>query len=77
MEKAREFKDKFMWNPLRTKKINMELSPEISCPACGSKMLSQPYTYQYIVPVDKCLTCYKTWFDSDELEILQILIENR
>ena len=77
LEKAQEFKDKFMWNPLRTKKINMETSPEISCPYCGGKMLSQPYTYQYIIPVDKCFACYKTWFDSDELEILQILIENR
>jgi Zn-finger nucleic acid-binding protein len=25
--------------------------------------------------VDKCLSCSRIWFDSDELEILQILIE--
>jgi Zn-finger nucleic acid-binding protein len=27
--------------------------------------------------VDKCLSCYKIWFDEEELEILQILIERR
>ena len=40
-------------------------------------MLPRPFNYQYIVPVDKCLACHKTWFDGDELEILQILIEER
>jgi Zn-finger nucleic acid-binding protein len=29
------------------------------------------------VPVDKCLSCGKIWFDADELEVLQILIEER
>lgn len=75
--KAKEFHDNFMWNPLRTTKIDMAKSPEIFCPHCGNKMLPRPYNYQYIVPVDKCLSCYKIWFDSDELEILQILIESR
>ena len=40
-------------------------------------MLPHPYNYQYILPVDKCFTCEKIWFDTDELEILQILIESR
>lgn len=75
--KAKEFEDNFMWNPLRTTKIDMAKSPEVFCPNCGNKMLPRPYNYQYIVPVDKCLSCYKIWFDSDELEILQILIESR
>jgi len=29
------------------------------------------------LPVDKCLSCGKIWFDADELETLQILIEDR
>jgi Zn-finger nucleic acid-binding protein len=40
-------------------------------------MVARPYNYQYFVPVDKCLSCSKIWFDADELEILQILIEDR
>jgi len=27
------------------------------------------------LPVEKCLSCFKIWFDTDELEILQILVE--
>jgi hypothetical protein len=40
-------------------------------------MLPRPYTYQYIIPVDKCLSCDKIWFDTDELEIIQILTEKK
>lgn len=75
LDKARTFKQHFMEDPTRTQKINAAKSPDIFCPNCGTKMLSRPYNYHYIVPVDKCLSCYKTWFDTDELEILQILIE--
>jgi Zn-finger nucleic acid-binding protein len=49
----------------------------ITCPNCGYRMVARPYNYQYFVPVDKCLSCSKIWFDSDELEILQILIEKK
>lgn len=76
-KKAQEFRETYMWNPVKLKKINWRNSPQIFCPHCGTKMLPRPYTYQYIIPVDKCLSCYKTWFDADELEILQILIESR
>ena len=47
----------------------------ITCPGCGYRMLARPYNYQYFIPVDKCLSCSKIWFDADELELLQILIE--
>lgn len=40
-------------------------------------MKPRPYNYQYFIPVDKCLSCYKVWFDADELEILQVLIEKK
>jgi Zn-finger nucleic acid-binding protein len=53
------------------------VTEEIPCPACGYRMVPRPYSYQYFVPVDKCLSCSKIWFDADELEILQILIEDR
>ncbi len=75
--KAQDFKDNFMWNPLHTMKIDMKNATHIFCPNCGHKMLPRPYNYHYVVPVDKCLSCQKIWFDRDELEVLQILIEER
>ncbi len=76
-KKAQDFKDNFMWNPIHTMKIDMKNSTPIFCPNCGHKMLPRPYNYHYVVPVDKCLACQNIWFDRDELEILQILIEER
>lgn len=75
IKKAHEFKQKFILNPILIKKINPGKSPNIFCPNCGAGMLPRPYTYQYVIPVDKCLSCYQIWFDADELEILQILTE--
>ena len=77
IEKARAFKQEFMENPGRAAKAESTANTGIPCPECGSKMLLRPYSYHYIVPVDKCLSCFKIWFDTDELEILQILIETR
>jgi len=77
IKKAHEFKQKFMLNPIHTKKISGLKSQKLLCPNCSFRMLPRPYSYQYIIPVDKCYACYKIWFDADELEILQILIEER
>ena len=77
IKKAEEFRTRFMESPILTKKIFTDKPPPISCPNCGSRMLLRPYSYHYVVPVDKCLSCYKIWFEADELEILQILIERR
>ena len=74
-KKAKEFEENFLLDPILRKKIHADKSPKISCPNCGSRMLPRPYNYQYVIPVDKCLACHRIWFDSDELEILQILIE--
>jgi Zn-dependent protease with chaperone function/Zn-finger nucleic acid-binding protein len=75
-KKAQEFEESFLFDPILRKKIHADKLPKISCPNCGSRMLPRPYNYQYVIPVDKCLVCHKIWFDSDELEILQILIEH-
>jgi heat shock protein HtpX len=77
IQKAQEFKDNFMQSPFQIKKIAHEKSEKISCPNCGSRMLPRPYSLHYVIPVDKCMSCEKAWFDADELEILQILIEGR
>lgn len=47
------------------------------CPKCKSKMHQQFYNYSYPVEVDCCINCLATWFDKDELEILQYIYENR
>ena len=73
--KAKDFEENFLFDPVLRKKIHASKSPKISCPDCGAKMRPRPYNYQYVIPVDKCLHCQKIWFDADELEILQILIE--
>ncbi len=74
--KAKDFEKNFLFDPVLRKKIHADKSPKIACPNCGAKMRPRPYNYQYVIPVDKCLHCHKIWFDADELEILQILIEH-
>jgi Zn-dependent protease with chaperone function/Zn-finger nucleic acid-binding protein len=77
LEKARRFREKFVLNPLKKQKIESALDAAVPCPACGYRMVARPYSYQYFVPVDKCLSCSRIWFDADELEVLQALIETR
>ena len=52
-----------------------ELKSSMLCPSCGYALRPRPYNYQYFIPVDKCLSCGEIWFDADELEILQALVE--
>ena len=75
LAKARDFHEDFMRNPASTRKITMAGTTRLCCPECGHLMRPRPYNYQYVVPVDKCLSCHAIWFDPDELEVLQILIE--
>jgi Zn-dependent protease with chaperone function/Zn-finger nucleic acid-binding protein len=77
LDKAREFREEFLLNPVKKQRDKEKDARNITCPNCGYRMVARPYNYQYFVPVDKCLSCSKIWFDSDELEILQILIEKK
>ena len=76
-EKARLFRERAARNPLKRQKIESALAADVPCPNCGYRMVARPYNYQYFVPVDKCLSWSKIWFDPDELEVLQVLIEDR
>lgn len=61
-------------------KINRDPKTLLQCPQCRQekiRMMRMFYTEAYHVEVDKCLYCGLTWFDKDELEILQCLIEQR
>jgi Zn-finger nucleic acid-binding protein len=75
VRKAEEFRQKLKRNPLPSQKRMDRAQNPAPCPACGYRLALRPYNYQYFVPVDRCLSCGRIWFDADELEILQILVE--
>jgi Zn-finger nucleic acid-binding protein len=66
VRKAAEFKKRALAKPA---------APSFLCPRCGARMAARPYNYEFFIPVDKCLSCRRVWFDADELESLQILTE--
>lgn len=47
------------------------------CPQCGNIMHRSFYSAAHLIEVDRCSLCSLTWFDPDELAMLQCLIENR
>lgn len=49
----------------------------LKCPKCSHDMIRNFYTMAYLVEVDRCDTCGLVWFDRDELEVLQYLIETK
>ena len=53
----------------------LDMSHPRRCPKCGKPMRHKFYSYAYHVEIDECSVCNITWFDADELEILQCLIE--
>jgi len=55
--------------------IRIAAAHPFSCPRCGKPMTRKFFSYAYHVEVDECRHCNVTWFDPDELEILQCLIE--
>ena len=52
-------------------------SDPVACPRCGRAMMRGHYTYQYAVEVDRCVVCELIWFETNELEVLQILVERQ
>ena len=51
--------------------------PLISCPKCEKPMYRGFYSSAHLIEIDRCGNCGITWFDQDELEMLQCMIENR
>ncbi len=45
------------------------------CPTCRSAVVRKFFTNAYLVEVEQCWMCGLTWFDPDELELLQYLYE--
>ena len=51
--------------------------PLLPCPKCKNPMHRGFYSSAHLIEVDRCGYCGITWFDQDELEMLQCMIENR
>ena len=49
----------------------------IACPRCGRPMMRRLYSYDYAIEVDYCSVCDLFWFDRDELEALQAIVERQ
>jgi heat shock protein HtpX len=51
--------------------------PLFACPKCKNSMQRGFYSSAHFIEVDRCSFCGLTWFEQDELAMLQSLIENR
>jgi len=49
----------------------------IACPKCAKTMMRRHFSYEHAVEIDYCSICDLFWFEKDELEALQILVERQ
>lgn len=56
-------------------KLTIIATDKRKCPKCGKPMTRKFYSYAYHIEIDECVECNLIWFDREELEILQCLIE--
>ncbi|MGZ4199221.1 MAG: M48 family metalloprotease, partial [Thermoleophilia bacterium] len=49
----------------------------IACPHCARSMVRRHYSYDLAVEIDYCVACDLFWFEKDELEVLQVIMERR
>jgi heat shock protein HtpX len=61
----------------RARKTTGQEKPGAFCPECGLLMTVRPFSYHYLIPVYKCYSCGLVWFESQELELIQILVEQK
>jgi Zn-finger nucleic acid-binding protein len=50
--------------------------PLLPCAECRNPMSRGFYSQAHLIEVDRCSNCGLTWFDKDELKMLQCMIEN-
>ncbi|HUI67669.1 MAG TPA: zinc metalloprotease HtpX [Nitrospirota bacterium] len=51
--------------------------PLLACPKCKNPMYRGFYSLAYLIEINRCSFCGLTWFDRDELEMLQCLIASK
>ena len=56
--------------------MDLDPSQKMKCPSCMNTMERNFYSFQYFVVVDRCFMCNLLWFDKDELEMLQAMVES-
>jgi len=49
----------------------------IACPKCAKTMVRRHFSYEHAVEIDYCSICDLFWFEKDELEALQMLVERQ
>ncbi len=64
---------KVMW--LSPRPNYYKITDPLDCPTCGKKMYRGFFSYGLPVEIDRCPACDSIWFDRNELEALQYLIE--
>lgn len=60
----------------RLLKQHKSVVPLLACPKCKQPMYRGFYSGAYLIEIDRCSFCNITWFNQDELEMLQCLIGN-
>ncbi len=53
----------------------VKMDNELPCPECKRLMNRSFYSLAFPVEIDRCSSCNYVWFDKNELEVLQYLIE--
>ncbi|MDH4161105.1 MAG: zinc metalloprotease HtpX [Nitrospirota bacterium] len=51
--------------------------PLLPCPKCNNPMRRQFYSMSHLIEIDRCGYCGVTWFDQNELQMLQCMIHHR
>jgi heat shock protein HtpX len=59
----------------RTSIAQQDPTQSLLCPNCKRQLFRNFYSYQYLIVVDRCRDCAMIWFDREELDMLQIMVE--
>lgn len=74
--RVKRFQEQSMGNLVRRARIaQQDPTQPLLCPNCQHRLFRNFYSYQYLVIVDRCLDCAMIWFDREELDMLQIMVE--
>jgi heat shock protein HtpX len=74
--RVKRFQRRSMGNVVRRMRIaQQDPTQTLLCPNCQRPMFRNFYSYQYLIIVDRCRECAMIWFDREELNMLQIMVE--
>jgi heat shock protein HtpX len=74
--RVKRFQQQSMGNIVRRFRI-VQQDPTLTllCPNCRHRLFRNFYSYQYLIIVDRCRDCAMIWFDREELDMLQVMVE--